>query len=175
MLAVLPVEGQTSAYAEAETLVRAGQFDQSIVLIEEILRTNPSNLKALNLLGIALSGKGDLDAANRHYRKALELDPTFVPAPKNLAINELAQKNVAAAKRDLTTALKLAPSDSSAHGYLGKIAYAQHEYATAAAHLGHADVAGDPRFRLRSTSSRSDSATIPIRIGWFFSEASSTP
>src|SRR5439155_20384941 len=85
-------------YAQAEALVRAGQIDQSIALINQILAVDPKHVKARNLMGIALSSKGDLSGANREYRKALEIDPKFYHALKNLAINELAQKNVIEAK-----------------------------------------------------------------------------
>ena len=131
-------------YAQAETLVREGQLDQGIALVRQILATEPRNLKALNLLGIALTSKGDVDGANREYRKALAIDPSFYHAQKNLAINELAQKDVAGAKKDFSMALKYAPQDPAIHAYLGKIAYAQHDYAAVAVHLPKAGALTDP-------------------------------
>jgi len=133
----------SSAYAQAEALVRAGQMDEGIAAAKQVLESEPRNLKALNLLGIALTSKGDLDAANREYRKALAIDPAFYHALKNLAINELKQKNVAGAKRDLTAALKFAPNDPAIHASLGKIAYAERDYSTAVAHLSKIDVSKD--------------------------------
>jgi tetratricopeptide (TPR) repeat protein len=132
-------------YAQAEALVREGQLDRSIAMLKQLLEAEPQNLKALNLLGIALTGKGDLGAANAQFEHALRIDPHFVPVLKNLSINELSQKKLSDAQRHLTAALALAPEDPVIHGYLGKIAYASRDYRGAVAHLSKAGVlANDP-------------------------------
>jgi tetratricopeptide (TPR) repeat protein len=143
----------SSASALAETLVRAGQFDQAIALLEQTFQTERPTAQTLNLLGIARSSKGEVEAGNREYLKALALDPAFLPALKNLAINEIAQRNLPSATRHLTAALKLAPADTAVRGYLGRIAYAQHEHATAAAHFAKADVGRDPELASQAIDS----------------------
>lgn len=125
----------SETYSQAEALVRQGQWDQGISLLTELLKADPENLKALNLLGIALTGKGDLTAADREFQHAVRLDPHFGPALKNLAINEFIQKDVTAAERHFSQALALAPNDPVIHAYLGHIAYSRHQYRNAAAHL----------------------------------------
>jgi tetratricopeptide (TPR) repeat protein len=125
-------------YARAEALVRQGQWDSGIAILKPILAANPGNLKARNLLGIALTGKGDLAGANREYRQILKVAPRFYPALSNLAINELALKDVASAERHLNAALKLAPDDPTIHAYLGEIAYSRADYKNAATHLSRA-------------------------------------
>jgi Flp pilus assembly protein TadD len=125
-------------YSRAEALVRQGQWDSGIVVLKPILAANPGNLKARNLLGIALSGKGDLAAANREYRQILKAAPKFYPALSNLAINELALKDVAAAEQHFNAALKLAPGDPAIHAYLGEIAYSHADFKNAAIHLSRA-------------------------------------
>lgn len=134
LLSALPATAAQALpdYSHAEALVRQGQWDQGIVLLKQLLQTEPTNLKALNLMGIALTGKGDTDGANRHFKQAVQIDPHFYPALKNLAINELGQKDVAAAQKHLTEALAFAPSDPMIHAYLGEIAYSRRDYRTAA-------------------------------------------
>ena len=145
---------QTStAGSRAESLVRAGQLDEAIALIQQILQTERPSAPMLNLFGIALSGKGDLEAANRKYVEALGLDAAFLPALKNLAINEIAQRDLPAATTHLTAALKLAPADPVVHGYLGRIAYARHEHTVAAAHFAKADVERDPELASQAIDS----------------------
>ena len=122
-------------YTHAETLVRSGHLDQAITTLKEILQSDPRNLKALNLLGIALTTKGDIVGANQQYEKALRLDPNFVPALKNLSVNEFAEKKLPEAQHHLTTALRLAPADPMVHAYLGRIEYSRHNYRPAADHL----------------------------------------
>jgi Flp pilus assembly protein TadD len=125
----------SDTYAQAEALVRQGQWDQGIDLLHDLLKTEPANLKALNLLGIALTGKGDLAGADREFQHAVEIDPHFIPALKNLAINEYTQKKVAEAEGHFAAAAALAPNDPVIHAYLGHIAYSRHQYAKAATHL----------------------------------------
>jgi tetratricopeptide (TPR) repeat protein len=125
-------------YARAEALVRQGQWDSGIGILKQILREEPRNLKARNLLGIALTGKGELADGNRQFQRALQISPKFYPALKNLAVNELALKDFAVAERHLNAALKLAPDDPVIHAYLGEIAYGRQDYKNAASHLSRA-------------------------------------
>jgi Flp pilus assembly protein TadD len=125
----------SATYAQAEALVRQGQWDQGIDLLQQLLKAEPSNLKALNLLGIALTGKGDLVAADREFQRAVGVDPHFSPALKNLAINEYTQKKTVDAERHFAEALAAAPNDPVIHAYLGHIAYSHKEYQKAAEHL----------------------------------------
>jgi Flp pilus assembly protein TadD len=124
-----------NSYFQAEALVQQGQWDQGIDILGQLLKAEPANLKALNLFGIALTGRGDLAAADREFQHALQVDPHFVPALKNLAINEFTQKNVAGAERHFADALPLAPNDPVIHAYLGHIAYSRHQYGKSARHL----------------------------------------
>jgi len=131
----LALASTSESYAQAEALVRQGQWDQGISLLKPLLAAEPDNLKALNLLGIALTGKGDLVSANRAFQNAIRIAPHFSPALKNLAINEFTQKDVVAAERHFSQALALTPNDPVIHAYLGHIAYSRHQYQKAAAHL----------------------------------------
>jgi len=135
LLAVALVAAQTQAdYSQAEAFVRQGQWDQGIGLLKQLLETEPNNLKARNLMGIALTGKGNIAAADQEFKRALQIDPHFYPALKNLAINEFGKKDVAAAQKHLTAVLASAPDDPVIHAYLGEIAYTRREYRTAASH-----------------------------------------
>jgi tetratricopeptide (TPR) repeat protein len=119
----------------AEELIRQGQFDEAITSLSRFLATEPQNVEAHNLLGIAYTAKRELNSANLEYRKALKIRPDFVPALKNLAINELTQNAEPIAVRHFSAALKLAPTDPVIHAYMGKIAFSHHEFRSAADHL----------------------------------------
>ena len=127
-------------YSQAESLVRQERWDQGIAILRQVVETEPENVKAHNLMGIALSGKGEVAGAGREFQQALRLDPHFVPALKNLAIQELSQNKVVEAKQHFSTAVELAPGDPAIHAYLGDIAYSQHQYKEAARQL---EKAGD--------------------------------
>ncbi len=127
-----------SAYTRAEALVKDGKFDAGIAILKDILQHDPGNLRAYNLMGIAFSSQGDLNAANQQYKKALQINPGFVPVLKNLAFNEIAERKFSEAQAHLISALKFAPNDPRIHADLGKIDYQKNDFASAAAHLSKA-------------------------------------
>src|ERR1035438_7724223 len=105
-------------YDCAVALVQRGRFPAAIDLLEKLTAESPQNLKALNLLGIALSGAGNLEKANARFEQALQADPAFLPALENLSINEFALGHADQAKAGLETVLKNSPNDEVAHVYL---------------------------------------------------------
>jgi len=121
-------------YDCAAALVQKGRFPAAIELLEKLTAQSPQNLKALNLLGIALSGAGNLEKANARFQQALQADPAFLPALENLAINEFALGRADQAKADLETVLKNSPNDEVAHVYLGEIAFGVKQFGEATAH-----------------------------------------
>jgi tetratricopeptide (TPR) repeat protein len=125
---------QDADYQTAVSLVQQRQFDRAFPILQQILDRSPNDLKARNLMGIALSATGRREEANQHFKQALALDPQFVPALKNLAINELALGLTQDARLHFEAALKLAPRDASCHRGLADIAFASREFELAAIH-----------------------------------------
>ena len=121
-------------YDCAVALIQQGRFPVAAGVLENLLAESPRNVKALNLLGIALSAAGNLEEANRRLRQALEVDPGFAPALKNLSINEFRLGHLGVAEAGLETVLKSSPNDEAAHLYLGEIAYGAKRFAEAATH-----------------------------------------
>src|SRR5258707_12689358 len=76
-----------AAYPTAVAQVQQGRFAAAIPLLEKILVQNPADLKARNLLGIALMSSGRREDATLQFKKALLINPRFHPALKNLAVN----------------------------------------------------------------------------------------
>ena len=110
-------------YDCAVTLIQQGRFPAAVGVLEKLTAESPRNLKALNLLGIAHGAAGDLEKANQRLRQALEVDPGFLPALKNLSINEFRLGHMNQAQVGLETVLKSSPNDEVIHLYLGEIAY----------------------------------------------------
>ncbi|MBZ5619417.1 MAG: tetratricopeptide repeat protein [Acidobacteriia bacterium] len=121
-------------YPAAAAYVRQGRADLAIPMLEQILATSPNDLKARNLLGIALLNAGRKEEAGVQFRKALQTDPSFIPALKNLAVNEMALGQKGEAKAHFERLLKLVPNDPVAHLYMGEICFAGHGYPQAVAH-----------------------------------------
>jgi len=73
-------------YKAGMDLVQRGLLDEAIQTFERGLNREPTHLVLLNAIGATYSLKGNKEEAQRHFLRALELDPQFEPARKNLAI-----------------------------------------------------------------------------------------
>src|SRR5438045_793577 len=153
------LSGQSATYSEAEALVKNHQWDEGFALVITLLKSDPNNTRELNLAGLALAGKGDTDKANEYFRKCLRIDPRFVPALKNLGINEYNQSDISAAEKHLRSAAQQAPDDPVINLYLGEIAYRQKQYNQAAASLSRA-----PQFVSRSNNVAAHLAVSYLQI-----------
>jgi tetratricopeptide (TPR) repeat protein len=116
---------QEDSYTRAEILVRSRQWNAGLSVLSQLLTHEPHNLKALNLTGLALVGKGDTRGADEYFQKALKIDPRFAPSLKNLSINEFNAHNYTAAEKHLEIAESVTPHDQMINLYLGEIFYRQ--------------------------------------------------
>jgi len=143
---LLPVTGNlfgqsaTPSYQAAIQFVQQGQFERGIPIILHILEASPSDLKARNLLGIALSGAGRKEEANVEFRKLLDMQPGFLPVIKNLAVNELALGQFAEARGHFEQVLKASAQDPVAHFGMGELSFTEQRFDQAVAHY---DSSGD--------------------------------
>jgi tetratricopeptide (TPR) repeat protein len=133
-----PVASGQTEYSRAESLVRSHHFEEGLVVLNRLLATDPRNLKALNLAGIACSGKGDNQQADRFFERALKIDPHFLPALKNLSIAEFNAHQYPDAEKHLLAAQHELPDDPTLNVYLGEIAYQQQNFKLAAERLNRA-------------------------------------
>jgi len=74
-------------------------FDKALEAIAKLEKKAPDNPMVHNLRGVVLLGKQDKAGARNALEKALALDPKFYPAAVNLARLDLADKQLASAKK----------------------------------------------------------------------------
>src|SRR5215475_9612977 len=80
-----PVRGKTSPdLVQAQQLMQQGQLEQARGLIEDQLKLTPSNLEALNLLGIVETSGKDFSQAEAAFQQALRSDPGSTETHNNL-------------------------------------------------------------------------------------------
>lgn len=78
---------RTTCRRGAEYFDRAANvrdLDRKVTLMRQGLRLCPNNPAAHNDLGVALMLRGNYGQAERHFGHALQLDPGYVPARRNL-------------------------------------------------------------------------------------------
>jgi tetratricopeptide (TPR) repeat protein len=142
-------------YECAVARVRAHDFAGAIEVLEQELSARPRDLKALNLLGIALTGAGRIPDANRRFAEVLALEPGFLPAIKNLGVNELTLGDLDSARARFEKVLAETPGDAVAHVHLAEIHHRRQDHAAAARHYEKSGdkVAEDDRWTLHYTES----------------------
>lgn len=121
-------------YEQALALIQKQQLQPGIALLEKVLEAAPGDLRALNLMGIALTASGKIEEANTHFQKAIAQNPRFYPAIKNLAINEMTLKRTEEAKVHLNQVLQHDPKDPVVHLALGEIHFEKKQFSKAVSH-----------------------------------------
>ena len=99
-------------------------YDSAISLLNQIVSNDARDCAAWTELGTAYFRKGNLDDADKGYRRALQERPSYVPALVNLGKLRLARKNFEGAIESLTLALKEQPSSADVNLLVGE-AYLQ--------------------------------------------------
>ena len=69
----------------AKQSVKAGEFEVARVYAKKAIFIKYNRPEAYNILGGIFEVKGDRQEADNNYRMALDMDPTYEPAQKNLA------------------------------------------------------------------------------------------
>ena len=99
-----PGQGRASM-ALALTALREQQPRRAAELMEEVIKREPDNLPALNVLGVARAAAGDFAAARKAYDKALSKDRGFDSVKLNLVKLDLAEGKPADARTRLVALL----------------------------------------------------------------------
>jgi lipoprotein NlpI len=68
----------------AKRCINQGEFDAAQEHIRQAIAADSSKPEAFNLLGVLLEMSDDRLGAQKQYRAALALDPTYKPADENL-------------------------------------------------------------------------------------------
>ena len=115
---VTPARDETALLMEAGFIYReARRFNEAREVFSGVRALQPSNEAPEVALGTIAFHEGNHDAARRHYRKALEINPKSAYAFAHLGETEIFAKNLQAARQHLKKALELDP-----RGSFGKLA-----------------------------------------------------
>ena len=92
---------------DARALIRAKKWKSAASALRQIVRTDPRNADANNLLGYALRQSGDYKTAQGFYLKALKLNPQHKGANEYLGELYVEIGQLAKANKQLATLEKL--------------------------------------------------------------------
>jgi len=122
-------------YAQAVAHMERGEWAPAITLLRDVIAAVPGNARLHNTLGIALSSDGQGDAAAEQFGRALELEPAYTSALKNLAMHEMSRHRPNAARPYFERLLAVSGGDAFAHLGLAEIAFANGEFTDAVTHF----------------------------------------
>lgn len=88
-----------------------GKYDQALKVMESLEKKQPKNPVTFNLKAAIYMGKKDVSSARKYLERALELSPTFLPAAKNVALLDLEDKNIKAARGRIESLLEKDKND----------------------------------------------------------------
>ena len=100
---------------------KQGEYTQALAEFSRADIEHPHNAQIENLLGITETQLGDIEAADQHYREAIQDEPALLAPHKNLAVNYLTAARYKDAEDQLQIALKLNSSDPFLHYYLASL------------------------------------------------------
>src|SRR6185295_1369351 len=83
------------------SLLQRTQYDQALKAVQVLEKKQPDNPLTYNLMAAVYIGKKDIAGARKALERAIELQPTYVPAALNLAQLDLQDKNPQAARQRL--------------------------------------------------------------------------
>ena len=86
--------------------LRRGNYDQALKAMESLEKKQPNNPVTFNLKAVIYLGKKDIPNARKYFERALELQPAFLAATKNLAQLDIQNKNPKAARARLEAILE---------------------------------------------------------------------
>lgn len=142
---------QPDPLRQAADHIRGKRWTEAIEILEATLAQSPDEVRALNLLGIALSSSGRQQEAQAQFEKAVALAPAFHPALKNLAVNEMSLGRVDEAAAHFRELLKAVPDDPVAHLVLAEAAFERDDFRGAVEHYEKSRIfdRGDPTLILK--------------------------
>jgi Flp pilus assembly protein TadD len=126
-----PQSAAPSPLAKAQSLIQEGKAAEALPPLLQLHKAEPGNWQACHLIGIVYTQLQQLENARDYYRKALQLNPAFAPARKNLAVVLWFLNDRAESEREFLAVAKDTPADPVPQLYLGLAAHERKEYAEA--------------------------------------------
>src|SRR5438034_2301734 len=146
------------AAARAEQFEREGRWKEAAAAYQQILRSNPDSVPALNRLGALYVRQGKYQEGLKYYLEALKLNPQEFGTNLNLGIAYFKMQDYRSALAPLENAVRADPSNSQPRQLLGAALIGQDDYLRAIPHLEKA-AALDPR----DTGVRSEEHTSELQ------------
>jgi tetratricopeptide (TPR) repeat protein len=122
------MDGAEAPFVMGELLRRQEGWMKAAAVYDHLQQISPDFPQVDTKLAFIYFKVGDHEAAIRHGRRALELEPKDAEAHKNLGLAFEAENKVDATLAEYQEALRLKPDYSNVHFDLGVLFYHQHKF-----------------------------------------------
>lgn len=129
------VQPPSSAYNSAALKIGLGDFAGGCREARALTKTHPDFFGRFNLLGLCAVNDGDSRQAELNFRRSVQLNPNFISARINLAVNLVAKGDREEASKQLSQVLQQEPDNVTALYTLGRIELGNGAYDKAVSHL----------------------------------------
>ncbi|MCA1630939.1 MAG: tetratricopeptide repeat protein [Acidobacteria bacterium] len=136
-------------FGKAQGAIDRKSYEQAVILLRQILDTDPNDFQAWTELGTAYLLQNKNGDAEKAYARAVEARPAFFLAQLNLGRARAAQKNFEGAVEPLTRAVELQPGSADANLLLGEAYLQVKKGSKAVGYLVEAARLGKPEAHLR--------------------------
>jgi Flp pilus assembly protein TadD len=116
-----PPPGLTADLAEANRMIRDGQFDTAMAKIDDVLATDARNPQARFMKGVVQTEQGEVDDAAATFQGLTEDFPELPEPHNNLAVIWAQKGQYNRARSELEIALTAHPDYGIAHENLGDV------------------------------------------------------
>lgn len=114
------------------SLLQLAQFERAIPPIERAIALNARNVDGLYLLGQAYVGIGQTDGAEKAWRTAHQIAPSFEPLYGEYCLLLFSRGNIQAASDLMEEGVSIYPNNASFHFYRGNLLSESGNFAAAA-------------------------------------------
>jgi tetratricopeptide (TPR) repeat protein len=104
--------------SRANIAFRARRWQEGVLFLQQALKLNPSNARALRMVGSRLEMSGDREQAHLYYTMALESDPNEAYALLFRSKNNVRRLQFEEALKDADALVAMAPAAINRQGYL---------------------------------------------------------
>ncbi len=150
--ALSPSSPQEDAFQEGLVALQENRLETALEKLTTAEQQHSSDARIRNFRGIVLARLEHSNEAKREYQEAIRLDPSLEDAHRNLGFLEWTEHHLEQATAELRRALELAPDDSYAHYYLGRVQLDANLYADGFRELDRSGIAWprDPTFLMQA-------------------------
>lgn len=146
--------GESDSLRQGLRALQDNRLEEALKYLTAAEDGQPADAQIRNFRGIVLVRLGQDSEAANEYREAIRLDPKLEDGYKNLGFLEWTEHHLESARAQLQRALELAPDDSFAHYYLGRVQLDAGLYESAFHELDRSGVPWpeDPQFLIEAAN-----------------------